>query len=134
MSKVNTCCDNAIFRDISLYMNVIWGVFLTRVKGTKLQLRATGIQLIWFYNLFQAYTHFDFAKLLLKSPSNQIFRSYMITRRKFMSWNQQTSWGNQEKQNMAPLNKPYYDTNTALFTFIHTLRAYVCFDPLSKAS
>ena len=25
-----------------------------------------------------------------------------------------TGWGNQDKQNTAPLNKPYYDTNTAL--------------------
>ena len=27
-----------------------------------------------------------------------------------------TGWGNEDKQNTAPLNKPYYDTNTALFT------------------
>ena len=45
-----------------------------------------------------------------------------------------TGWGNHDKQNTAPLNKAYYDTNTALFTFIHTLHAYVCLDPLSKAS
>ena len=25
-------------------------------------------------------------------------------------------WGNEDKQNTAPLNKPYYDTNTAMFT------------------
>ena len=25
-------------------------------------------------------------------------------------------WGNEDKQNTAPLNKPLYDTNTALFT------------------
>ena len=24
-------------------------------------------------------------------------------------------WGNEDKQNTAPLNRPYYDTNTALF-------------------
>ena len=24
-------------------------------------------------------------------------------------------WGNEDKLNTAPLNRPYYDTNTALF-------------------
>ena len=27
-----------------------------------------------------------------------------------------SGWGNEDKQNTAPLNKPYFDTNTALFT------------------
>ena len=27
-----------------------------------------------------------------------------------------SGWGNEDKQNTAPLNMPYYDTNTALFT------------------
>ena len=27
-----------------------------------------------------------------------------------------SGWGNEDKQNTASLNKPYYDTNTALFT------------------
>ena len=29
---------------------------------------------------------------------------------------QWSGWGNEDKQSTAPLNKPYYDTNTALFT------------------
>ena len=27
-------------------------------------------------------------------------------------------WGNEDELNMAPLNKPYYDTNMALFTLV----------------
>ena len=34
-----------------------------------------------------------------------------------------TGWGNEDKPNTSPLNKPYYDTNTALFT----LHAYACY-------
>ena len=29
-----------------------------------------------------------------------------------------SGWGNEDKQRTAPLNRPYYDTNTALFTLL----------------
>ena len=34
-------------------------------------------------------------------------------------------WGNEDKQSTAPLNKPYYDTNTAFFPSF-TLSMRIC--------
>ena len=35
------------------------------------------------------------------------------------------SWGNEDNQSTVPLNKPYYDTNTALFPSF-TLSMHIC--------
>ena len=46
-----------------------------------------------------------------------------------------SGWGNEDKQSKGPLNRPYYDTNTALFSsYTLSMHIYVCLDPLSKAS